>query len=289
MGHYNNPKIFMFMRSLSQHTMCLILTALVFSSCGYKKEAIEVTQNFFSAIKNEKEEKMAEFYPEVGKLPNYYKSDSIVFKEAMDLGDNKYSVSVTNMFTNGYGKRTESQIVIFTKPKDENNPGDGYEVYDSQGLCDFSDDAVYKFAKRKRYLTGDSLTDQRIVKIVVEARKDFIELAVKFTTYLYENVKVSDWNWETSDYNYSASGRGVVKNNTKYAIPDVKYIVTYMKRDGTEVTQDKGSVTYDEIRPYGMESFSFYTSYVGNASRATIKLEFDDEFVLETVAKGEYE
>lgn len=39
----------------------------------------------------------------------------------------------------------------------------------------------------------------------------------------------------------------------------------------------------------GMESFSFYTSYVGNASRARIRLEFDDEFILETVAKGEYE
>lgn len=232
---------------------------------------------------------MAELYPDVGNLQNYYKSDSVVFKEVIDLGDNKYSVSVTNKYTNGFGKKTELPIVIFTKPKDENKPDDGYEIYDSKGLCCLADDVAYKFAKHKRYLSGDSLTDQKIVKIVVKARKELVELAVKFTTYLYENVTVSDWNWETNDYSYSASGRGVVKNNTKYALPDVKYIVTYLKRDGTEVTQDKGRVTYDEIRPYGMESFSFYTSYVGNASRARIRLEFDDEFVLETVAKGEYE
>ena len=279
----------MFMKSQSQHTMWLILSALILCSCGYKKQAKEVTKDFFSAIKNEKEEKMAELYPDVGNLQNYYKSDTIIFKEVIDLGDNKYSVSVTNKFTNGFGKSTESQIVIFTKPKDDKKPGDGYEIYDSKGLCDLSDDAIYKFAKRKGYLSGDTLTDQKVAKKVSEASKELISTALKFATYLRENVTVSDWNWETNDYSYSASGRGVVKNNTKYAIPDVKYVVTYMQRDGTEITQDGGRVTYDEIRPYGMESFSFYTSYVGNASRARIRLEFDDEFILETVAKGEYE
>lgn len=74
---------------------------------------------------------MAELYPDVGNLQNYYKSDSVVFKEVIDLGDNKYSVSVTNKYTNGFGKKTELPIVIFTKPKDENKPDDGYEIYDS--------------------------------------------------------------------------------------------------------------------------------------------------------------
>lgn len=79
----------------------LYISALVLSSCDYKNEAIEVTQNFFDAIKNEKEEMMAELYPDVGNLQNYYKLDSVVFKEVIDLGDNKYSVSVTNKYTNG--------------------------------------------------------------------------------------------------------------------------------------------------------------------------------------------
>ena len=39
--------------------MWLILSALILSSCGYKKQAKEVTKDFFSAIKNEKEEKIA--------------------------------------------------------------------------------------------------------------------------------------------------------------------------------------------------------------------------------------
>ena len=88
------------MKLLFRNMMWLILSALILSSCGYKKQAKEVTKDFFSAIKNEKEEKMAELYPDVGNLQNYYKSDTIIFKEVIDLGDNKYSVSVTNKFTN---------------------------------------------------------------------------------------------------------------------------------------------------------------------------------------------
>lgn len=38
-----------------------------------------------------------------------------------------------------------------------------------------------------------------------------------------------------------------------------------------------------------MKSFSFYTSYVGDASRAKIRLEFDNDFILKTVANGDYE
>ena len=34
--------------------VCLVLSANFLVSCGYKKEAKEVTQDFFSAIKNNK-------------------------------------------------------------------------------------------------------------------------------------------------------------------------------------------------------------------------------------------
>lgn len=266
-----------------------LLSANVLVSCGYKKEAKEVTQDFFSAIKNEKEEKMVELYPAVGNLQNYYKSDTIILKDVTELEDKKYSVALINKFTNGFGKSTESQIVLYTKPKDDKNPSDGYVIYDSKGLCNLSDDPIYKFAKRKGYIQGNSLTDQQISKKCSEASSALITLSLKFYKYLTENVTVENWNWETNDYSYSASGSGVVKNKTQYTIPNVKYVVTYLKGNGTEVTQDDGYVTYDEIRPYGMESFSFYTSYVGDASRAKIKLEFDNDFILKTVANGEFE
>lgn len=267
----------------------LFMLSLLFVSCGHKKEATEVTRAFFTAIKNNKENKMVELYPSVINLSSYYKSDTIVIKEVADLGNQKYKVSLTNKFTNGFGKTTDSEIEIFTKPKDAEKPGNGYIIYDSKGLNDLSDDPIYIFARKKGFIKGDDLTDQQVAGKYQEATTELVTVAVKFQTYLQKNVTVANWNWEKGYYNDYATGRGVVKNNTPYEIPNIKYVVTFYKSNGTEVTQDNGYVTYDKIRPYGMESFSFYTSYVGNATKAQIELEFDREYLLETVAKGDFE
>lgn len=269
--------------------LLLSVVAIGLVSCGYKKEAKEVTQDFFNAIKNDKEEKMKELYPEVDNLQNYYKSDTIIVKEVEGLEEKKYSISIINKFTNGFGKSNESHITIYTKPKNEEKPSDGYIIYDSKGLCDLSDDLTYKFAKRKGYVKDDNLTDQQIAKKVEESRTELIRLTLNFNVYLIDNVKVTDWSWKTSDYSNSASGSGVVKNNTKYSIPNLRYIVTYYKRNGEKIAQDDGLISYDDIRPYGMKSFSFYTSHVGNANKANIRLDFDNEFMIKTVANGDFD
>ena len=271
-------------------TRCLflLLSFSFLASCSHQKEAKEVTQNFFRAIKNDKQEDMVKYYPNVSELQNYYKSDTITIKEITALEDNKYSIQITNKFTNGFGKTTESDIVVYTKPKNAEKLSEGYIIYDTKGLCDLSDDTVYKYAKRKGMIKGSDLTDLQVAKKVKEAVTALVAEVLKFKSYLRENVKVANWNWETSYYGSSASGRGVVKNNTDYSIPKLKYIITYTLSNGTEVTQDDGYISYDDIRPHGSESFSFYTSYVGNASKAFIDLEFDQEFLIETVANGDF-
>lgn len=268
---------------------CLLILSPVLLSCGHQKEAKEITRAFFKADKVNQESRMVELYPNITNLTSYYKSDTIVIKEVTDLGDDKFKVSLTNKFTNGFGKTTETEIDIFTKPKNAERPGDGYVIYDSKGLTDMSEDPVYQFARRKGYIKGDNLTDQQMASKYQEAATAIVTLAVKFQTYLQENVKISNWNWEKGYYSDYASGRGVVKNNTPYDIPNIKYVVTFYRRNGTEVTQDNGYVTYSKLRPYGMESFSFYTSYVGNATQARIELEFDRAYLLETVARGDFE
>lgn len=55
---------------------------------------------------------MVELYPEVGNLQNYYKSDTIIVKEVKELEDKKYSVALTNKFTNGFGK-IQSQTLSY--------------------------------------------------------------------------------------------------------------------------------------------------------------------------------
>lgn len=83
--------------------VCLVLSANFLVSCGYKKEAKEVTQDFFSAIKNNKEEKMVELYPEVGNLQNYYKSDTIIVKEVKELEDKSKHSKKCTFYTLKFG------------------------------------------------------------------------------------------------------------------------------------------------------------------------------------------
>lgn len=74
-------------------------------------------------------------------------------KEVKELEDKKYSVALTNKFTNGFGKNTESDIIIYTKPKDDKKPSDGYVIYDSKDyaiflmilyICSQREKAIYK-------------------------------------------------------------------------------------------------------------------------------------------------
>lgn len=78
--------------------VCLALSTNFLVSCGYKKKAKEVTQDFFSVTKNDKE-KIIELYPEVENLQNYYKSDTIILKEVTALEDKKYSVALKSSLT----------------------------------------------------------------------------------------------------------------------------------------------------------------------------------------------
>lgn len=111
--------------------------------------------------------------------------------------------------------------------------------------------------------------------------------ALKFINYMDKHLIVSNWAWETNEFNYGAYGSGSVKNNTIYSLSKVKYIITYTTKNGTEVTEDSGIVTYDRIRPHGSASFSFYTPYVGNAKYASIRLEIDPMFMFKKLAEGD--
>lgn len=61
-------------------------------------------------------------------------------------------------------------------------------------------------------------------------------------------------------------------------VPKPKYKIVYKDRNGNAITDDDGYITYDALSPGSSKAFTFYTSYVGNASKASISVEFDDEF-----------
>lgn len=268
-------------------TIFLIILVSVIYSCSNEKQAIKATEDLFFAIKNKDEARMQELYPYIFSLPNYYYSDSIKIGKVESLGDNNYSVNITNVYTNNFGKTTELNMYIYAKPKDENTPNGDYIVYDTKGLCDLSEDYVFQFARNNGYLAGvANITDMEAMYKKTEAKTAFIDKCKKFIEYLKNNVLVSSFNWELM-YT-SASGSASVKNNTPFSIPKLKYVVTFYDRKGTQIAQDNGYVNYLELPAHGVDNFSIFTSHVSRANNAKVELVFDDEFIMKTVAYGDY-
>lgn len=259
----------------------ILLLAPLLLSCGGMSSK-KVVKEFFEAVKVENESKMKELYPDIENLSSYKKSDKISIMTTSKT-DKGYEVVLTNSYTNGFGKATESQISMYVKQKDDGT----WIIYDSKGLTTFDSDdkaeKLYQFALNTGCIKGVDMTDQ----VNAEGIKKAMLLLAKFISVVEANVErncvVKDWSWESNDYSDSAYGQGIVVNNSDYPLKNIKYKVTYKDRNGNVVTSDNGYVTYDELPEGSSISFSFYTSYVGNASRARIELNFDREWLAEYI------
>lgn len=261
-----------------------LLISFLFVSCEYNTEVRKTAEDFFDALKVGDVTKMIELYPEVGELGSAYPSVGISIKRINQLPDSTYEVVLLSKYANRMGATRDIETRLFIQPHNPDAPEEGYYIYDSQGLIFPEADPSYEFAKRRGYFSGIDHTDLNIARRLNQARIDFEEHANKFADYLRENV-VLDWNWENT-YGY-ASGSGVITNNTEFTIPDLSYVITYYIRDGTEVTKDAGHF-YSELKPSDTESFSFVTTHVGNASKAEVTLNFDQDFLITTAARYDF-
>lgn len=257
------------------------LTLILLTSCEssrLKKEAEAKAKQFFTSLKQGDEKKLKEIYKDFGKLESYYKSDSAVITSTY-FKDDITTVSVHNRFTNGLGKLNERDILLFFKKDSTGN----LVLYDSKGLTDFSEKNEYKFGSKTGCISPNDTTDQQIILALEKTNKVFMEKAVDVYLELKKDIRVTDWSWETL-YSGSASGKGIVVNNSRFNIPTLKYTVTFKTRSGDPITTDKGTISYDPIPAGGSTSFSFYSDYVGGASIASIELNFDDDLIFNYLA-----
>lgn len=105
---------------------------------------------------------------------------------------------------------------------------------------------------------------------------------------LKSKVLTKNWSWETSYYGNSANGQGICINKSTFTIPKPKYKIVYKDRNGNAITDDDGYITYDALSPGSSKAFTFYTSYVGNASKASISVEFDDDLIFDYIVSKNY-
>jgi hypothetical protein len=267
----------------------LVFALMLMTSC-LDKEAVSVATNqLFSAVKDGNKSKIEAIYPESEDLPSYYKSDKIAIKEIKPLKHKEALVTVENEFTNGYGKTFTRDIKLYLKP----DPSDSkkYVVYDSEGFCgwDPEENNEYKFALKTGCIDeNQDVTDQQRTKRLEAAQAMLLEAFFEVYLDLKTKVTIKDWSWDTSYYGDSASGKGICVNNSTFSIPKPKYKIVYKDRNGNDITDDDGYITYDVLKPGQSKAFTFYTSYVGNATRASISVDFDEDMILEYIANKDY-
>lgn len=264
-----------------------VLGLIFLLSCGKSQELIDsesTVQKFFKAINEENDELMKKYYPEISTFDSYYKSDSINIKSTKTLNDSLIIVSATNYFTNGFGKQSKNELELYIVPDSTHIFS---KISDSKGLTDHKENKLYSFALKTGCIEKSDSTDvqknKKYTGAYLLAYKYTLDKLIDFKI----DVNVVDWRWEKG-YGNSASGKAIVKNNTTFSIPNVKYKITYYDRNENKITTDDGYVSYYAIKPGDSESFTFYTSYVGNASRANISLEFDEDLINEYILESDY-
>jgi len=275
------------MKKVLQIVIITVLIGCIVSCSDKRKELAEkATMEFFSAIKNGNKSKMVDLYPEFEEFSSYYKSDEYIIKETKVLSGEKVSVTVDNYYTNPFGKKSNQTIILFLKP--DGYKKDVYKIYDSKGLTDYTENDIYIFATKTGCINKYAdLTDQEIVQKLEIAKKMILSYSTDIHIKLLVMVNVTSWNWERG-YNNSANGRGIVKNNSEFNLPYLKYRITYFDRNDNEITSDNGYVTHDKFSTGSSKSFTFYTSYVGNAYRARVGFDFDAEILLELAVNKDY-
>ncbi len=114
-----------------------------------------------------------------------------------------------------------------------------------------------------------------------------LDKAVAVYLELKTDIRVVHWSWE-SGYSGSASGQGIVRNSSTFTIPKLKYKITYKNELGNSITSDDGYVSYGPLEAGESKSFTFFTSYVGGASQASIELLFDEDMIYKYLSKKEW-
>jgi len=248
-----------------------------------KKEAESKAKEFFTLLRNGDAKGLTRLYPDFNKFEEYYKSDSGKIVSTIEA-NGVIAVTVDNRFTNKFGKLSQETISLYYKVDSLRRA----ILYDSKGLSDFDDNDDFNFGSKTGCINNRTdTTDQQIIKKLKKAKQVMLSKAVSVYVELKTDIRVTSWNWE-SGYGGSASGKAIVYNGAAFSIPKLKYKVTYKDLLGNTITSDDGYVTYNGLDARESKSFTFYTSYIGGALKASIELIFDDELIFKYLSKKDW-
>ena len=263
-------------------SVCCSISPCLFSCNGVKrKEAKQVVETFYTAYKSEDFKTMYKCYPQIASLKgNFRKTTRLDINEddIWVLKSGKIIVNAEHHWINPYGSDNVSSMRFYLEKKSVDNK-DTYQIYDSKNFCMYDDSPLYTYAHKTGCLSLLSDTTDVTISDKIDKVTDMFEVKkARVRKNITDNLKLSSFDWERSHYGDSASGRGVVTNNSKYPVYQPKYKITYRaQKNGNVITMDDGVISYGTILPSESKSFVFYTSYIGNAHWARVDVNINDE------------
>jgi hypothetical protein len=256
---------------------CLLILCFLMVKCDSyeEKEATDIVNGFFYAYKNDNMHHILAYYPNIRKIEygRQIKSDNIKIQKITLNKDKSIDVCIISYWTNLL-EETFSKEIIFKIKKTEYGE---YKIYDSKGFFYFDEGKIYKYGIRKGMIMESDDTDQKMGNKLLKVHKIFSDRKNKLFDIVVNAFKITSYRWEKIDYINSAHGSAIVQNISELDIPYVKYYLVYKDRRGNEVVSDNGYISYDIFRAKKTKSFTFYTDYVANASKMSIRISFGDE------------
>lgn len=241
----------------------------------------ETIEKFFKAYRDDDINTIVSIYPNVISLGGEFRKSSNIDFDINDIiiVNNNYIITdVTHHWINPYGADNVTCIKLHMI-----KVGDSYKIIDSKNFCIYDESKLYNYACKTGAIksnldTTDIAISQKMLNVteMYDKAKDLIKNRIS------SGLKIENWKWETGYYNDYATGKAIVKNNSIFPIKAPKYIVTYLYNNNT-ITTDEGYVCYDVLMPEQSRSFSWYTSYVGYANKANIKVVCEDESWIEDI------
>jgi hypothetical protein len=250
------------------------------TTSSVERETVETKVNdFFEALRRGDRKELQAIYPGFQKLENNLGSDTATIKSITEEGS-VYVVSVHHVWRNSSGNQQVKDVQVFIRPTTAGK----LDLFDSKGMAAF-EKAEYLFGIKTGCInSARDTSDQQVARAMEKVRLLLPEKALAIYVELKKGIQVTGWNWVQGD-DSAVFGEGVVHNNSLYAVPDVKYKISYYNKKGNTIATDTGHVTYAAIKPGDSTGFTFYTNNAGRPSKAEIELLFDDELVFTYLQK----
>lgn len=263
-----------------------LITMSIICSCDANKQKVnETVTEFFHALNHSDTTLMCQYYPDVNKLSDFYKSDSIIITKTEKQKNGEYYVEVKNLYEDEEFDSRTNVVTLILAQVDSTNEQTGFKIKNSIGLVDYSKKYLYRFAN----LVG--CFDPYFPETDVETSgriEDVMGLYLNYVHVVSRNIRD---NVKIEDYVDIGPTPGFVEitarigNYSEFDVRNIKYRLHFYDRS-YHSDDEEGHIFPEGLRSGSSNVATIRTGYIGVKS---IKMFFDLDFESEEIFKCIYQ